>query len=87
MSFHERVIFSNRNVANIKSNDGTSWLGIPDTAMWLTALLVLLECLKFITFAPVVPLLEIYSSEIKALVQLKIFTRVFTAAFFTVAKK
>lgn len=87
MSFHERGIFSNRNVANIKSNNGTSWLGILGTAMWETALLVLLECLKFITFALVVPLLEIYSSEIKELVELKIFTRVFTVAFFTVAKK
>lgn len=74
-------------VANIKSKDGTSCLGIPGTARWETALLVLLECFKFITFAPVVPLLAIYSSEIKALVELKIFTRVFTAAFFTVAKK
>lgn len=74
-------------VANIKSKDGTSGLGIPGTARWETGLLVLLECLKFINFAPVVPLLEIYSSEIKALAELKIFSSVFTAAFFTVTKK
>lgn len=87
MSFHERGIFSNRNVSGRHKKQGwPSALGTPGTARWKTRLLELLECLNVITFAPVTLLLEIYSSETKAL-EVKIFRRVFTAAFFIVAKK
>lgn len=41
----------------------------------------------FTTLDPVVPLLEIYSSEIKALAEVKMFRRMFTAAFLVVGKK
>lgn len=41
----------------------------------------------FTTLDPVVPLLEIYSSEIKALAEVKMFRRMFTAAFLVVEKK
>lgn len=46
-----------------------------------TGSLVLIKCLKFITFDPVVLVLEIYSSEIEALVEMAMFMILCTAVF------
>lgn len=56
-------------------------MGTPGIVKQRTESLVLLKCLKFITFDPVVSHLEIYSSEIKTLVEMAMFMTVFPAVF------
>lgn len=86
--FYERVIFfsPNKNVSGQHLKEkwhltcGNS--GHCQVGNWVIGIIRM-----FTTLDPVVPLLEIYSSEIKALVEVKMFRRMFNAAFLVVEKK